>query len=826
MKIVACPRNANPYQSLLYGALAARGARVRYVCERTPSHTVNLLLLPLELVLARLAGWRVLHIHWVFGFAFTGSSRSPSVRRLSQVWFGLVLGLARLVGMRVVWTAHNVLPHEAVFYDDVTARRALVAACDLVLAHTQAALDGLREIGAEPTRAVLVPLASVTPSAEPPPPGAGGGLLRLLFFGKVAAYKGVEELLQAVARLPAEPSVELTVCGEIADRDLRARLRAAAEGLEPRVRLRLERLSDAELAVQLAACDAVVLPFRRVTTSTSVLHAMAYGRVVVVPDLPSFEAVPQDTLVRYDGSVGGLARTLAWLAGEERGRLAQMGSAAARYARGFSWDGVAERTLAALRALEGPAARGSDPTMPAAGRGKAPSGVPERVPEAADRKGLIGGVVEQVRRETLYRGSLLLVANSVLLALFGFVFWAVAARLYDVTAVGLFSGVSAAVVMLATVASLGLPNTMLRHLAGSEDPRGLLAAALVSVTTLGAAVCLAAVELLGPSLPADLQLDRPAGGAGLLVGLVALAAANAVTDAGLIAISAPRLVLVKNLAGSVAKVAVVAPLAGLDTKGLVLAYGAGTALSAVAGAVLLWRRLRSGHRRPALVAAVRPHLSFSAGNYLGVMLGILPLTVVPLIVLAELGPDLAARFAVAYLLVGFVNFIPSAAAQVLFAELSRPGESRTVQLRKALKAVYALLLPASVVLLAAAPLLLGIFGPDYAEATGALRVLALGTLFTGGTYLVDVILTGTDRVGAYVFMNGLNAALVLAGVAVGAQEGLTAVALGWSAAQAVSLLAGIVLLVATRAMTQPRRGGPSGARGAVAAAPGEPVSSR
>ena len=31
-----------------------------------------------------------------------------------------------MLGMHLVWTAHNVLPHEQVFADDVSARRALV----------------------------------------------------------------------------------------------------------------------------------------------------------------------------------------------------------------------------------------------------------------------------------------------------------------------------------------------------------------------------------------------------------------------------------------------------------------------------------------------------------------------------------------------------------------------------------------------------------------------------------------------------------------------------------------------------------------------------
>jgi O-antigen/teichoic acid export membrane protein/glycosyltransferase involved in cell wall biosynthesis len=782
VKVVALPRDPNPYQERLYSALASHGVRVRYAAERTPSHTLNLLLLPLELALARLAGWRVLHLHWTFGFALPGSGRFVALRRLSAAWFYLVLGVARLLGMRIVWTAHNVLPHEPVFHDDAAARRRLVAASDLVLAHSDGALEGLRGLGAEPSSAAVVPLASVVPHAPAElPERPAGAPLRVLFLGKVLAYKGVEDLLAALSRLPAGVEVEATVAGATPERALRERLEELGGAT-----LRLEHVPDEELTRLLADCDVVVLPFRRVTTSTSVLHAMSHGRAVVLPDLPAFRDLPPRAAIRYDGSVDGLARTLADLARADRAELVAAGRAAAEHARGLTWELVAERTVAALR--------GDPPPSPA----PAPPGEPAVAAAPGRLRERVGGVL----RDELYSGSLLLLANTVLLAAFGLLFWALAARLYSQTSVGLFSGVSSAVVLLGTVASLGLPNTMLRHLAGADRPRELVAASLVAVLALGGGLCVAAVELLGPRLPDELELQDPAGGTGLVVALVAVTAANALTDAGLVAVRQARLVLLKNLGGSVAKVAAVAPLADEGTTGLVLAYGAGTALSALLGAALLLGRLSTAPRPRRPAAVLRRHLSFSAGNYAGVVMGIVPLTVVPLIVLAERGAREAAWFAIAYLLVGTVNFIPSATSQALFAEVSRGSRPLREQVVKALKGVYALLLPAALVLFAAAPLVLELFGDDYREgATGCLRALAAGTLFTGGTYLVDVLLTARDRVGAYAFMNGLNATLVVVAVAVLAPHGLTETGLGWTAAQGVSLAAGLVLLTARRART-------------------------
>ena len=88
IRMLVLPRDPNPYQGLLYGALGRLGVRVRYLGELTRSHTVNLLLLPAELAWHRMAGARVVHLHWVSAtFTLPGARRFPVLRRLGQAWF-------------------------------------------------------------------------------------------------------------------------------------------------------------------------------------------------------------------------------------------------------------------------------------------------------------------------------------------------------------------------------------------------------------------------------------------------------------------------------------------------------------------------------------------------------------------------------------------------------------------------------------------------------------------------------------------------------------------------------------------------------------------
>jgi glycosyltransferase involved in cell wall biosynthesis len=352
MKVLALPRDPNPYQRLLYQACAQHGMRVRYVGDLTPSHTLNLLLLPLELAVWRARGWDTLHVHWVFGFRLPGAGRVPGLARLSELWYRVVLALAQRLHLRLVWTAHNALPHEQVFEDDAAARRALVGASDLVVTHSSATLRALEEIGARPRRSAVIPPGPFHPKVDVGGlrrPGSGpSGVRRLLFFGKVIAYKGVEELLEAARRLPADVGVRIGVVGECLDGDLRSRIEGLADRADERVELRLERVPDDEVTRLMSEADAVVLPFRRVTTSASALLAMEHGRPLVLPDLPAFEDLPDEAVLRYDGTVEGLAGAIREIASWDPERLDAAGSASRAYADGLSWTEAADRTVAAL----------------------------------------------------------------------------------------------------------------------------------------------------------------------------------------------------------------------------------------------------------------------------------------------------------------------------------------------------------------------------------------------------------------------------------------------------------------------------------------------
>jgi glycosyltransferase involved in cell wall biosynthesis len=349
--VMVYPRDPNPYQEDLYGELERLGVRHRYVGELTGSRSLNLLLLPAELCALRVQGFRVLHLHWLFGVRLRGAPRFVSIRRISRWYLLVVLRLSRAVGIAVVWTAHNVLPHEPVFDDDVRARQQLTAACSAVIVHSQTTRAALEAMGCEIRRvAVIRPGApKVATDVAPPSRNRDRTHVRALFVGRIEVYKGVEDLLEVVASPAAPQRLELVIAGECRDAALASRLAALVARSRVRVEVRIGRLSDAELARELTLSDFVVLPFRDVTTSGSVDLAIAASRPVLIPALLSLAEIPEDCAWRYDGTPSGLLRALTDAAESTSQQRAAMSAAANSFASRLSWPVAARATYELFR---------------------------------------------------------------------------------------------------------------------------------------------------------------------------------------------------------------------------------------------------------------------------------------------------------------------------------------------------------------------------------------------------------------------------------------------------------------------------------------------
>jgi beta-1,4-mannosyltransferase len=226
----------------------------------------------------------VLHVHWP---ELAVGPRTTGKALIATTVFVATVCIARLRGVAVVWTLHNLQSHEG-WHPRLEGfvRRWWLRRVDGALTLSRWAH---REAVRRHARLSQVPFR-VMPHGQYPAPATDGratsrdqlGIRQhdriALHFGHLRPYKGSDDLVRQFAASSLD--VQLYVVGRARPPEYAHQLRRLARD-DARIHLCLEQVDRAELDRLLAATDVVVLPYRHVTHAGSVLLALSAERPVV-----------------------------------------------------------------------------------------------------------------------------------------------------------------------------------------------------------------------------------------------------------------------------------------------------------------------------------------------------------------------------------------------------------------------------------------------------------------------------------------------------------------------------------------------------------------
>jgi glycosyltransferase involved in cell wall biosynthesis len=295
----------------------------------------------------------VLHLHWTHPYLL-GRNRAKSIMR--SIRFLAELFIVKILGIKVIWTVHNLLEHERrdpqveLFFN-----RFLVRLYDHLIVHCSFAREAVVQNYQLPDgfkhRIYVIPHGNymnnyeneVTQKKARARLGLGDSDIVFLYFGTIRPNKGVLQMTDTFRKFQS-PRVRLLIVGEPASEAIRRELMERCK-CDSRIRAFLRFVPAKDVQLYMNAADVVVLPFQDILTSGSALLAMSFGKPVIAPRMGCIpEILHSKGVFLYDhGEEEGLLKAIrqASLA-----NLAAMGKYNSCKAKRFDWNVIAQKTCA------------------------------------------------------------------------------------------------------------------------------------------------------------------------------------------------------------------------------------------------------------------------------------------------------------------------------------------------------------------------------------------------------------------------------------------------------------------------------------------------
>ena len=240
-----------------------------------------------------------LHFDWISSYYFR---RWRWLTYLSVLTFCAQIMLARRMGVKVVWTLHNILPHDSpALRVHRFCQRFLARRCEWIRVFSEETVArAAAELGVPEGTFRVVPEGDyshvyanhISREEARKKLGLSGEAKVILNIGLIKPYKGILELMEAFDTLQ-HPNTYLVIAGKVMDQEYGKKIRAR---LSDRVTLVDEFIPADELQVYFNAADLVVLPFQSIENSGSVIMAMGFARPIIAPRM----GVVQERLIQQD----------------------------------------------------------------------------------------------------------------------------------------------------------------------------------------------------------------------------------------------------------------------------------------------------------------------------------------------------------------------------------------------------------------------------------------------------------------------------------------------------------------------------------------------
>lgn len=296
----------------------------------------------------------ILHLHWHHPFLVTDNKYLSIIKSVGFICQLLPL---RLMGVKMVWTIHNITGHKRnsepteLFFSKYLAK-----ICDRLIVHCSSAKqEAMRRYCTDGSSIMVIQHGNYIGQYENTikRSDARNKLcikdddIVFLYFGQIRQYKGISELLNTFEMLNSDTSdnVKLLVVGKSYDDEITEQISNSHNNNEKIMPI-IEFIRDDDIQLYMNAADIIVLPYKDILTSGTAVLAMSFGKPIIAPMTGCITDILDDKGgFLYSANIeNGLYEAMKCALCTDKTTLQNMGIYNLRLVEQFSWKEIGKRT--------------------------------------------------------------------------------------------------------------------------------------------------------------------------------------------------------------------------------------------------------------------------------------------------------------------------------------------------------------------------------------------------------------------------------------------------------------------------------------------------
>lgn len=395
----------------------------------------------------------------------------------------------------------------------------------------------------------------------------------------------------------------------------------------------------------------------------------------------------------------------------------------------------------------------------------------------------------------LYRNSIFLMASTLVLSVFGTLFWILITHRYPPESVGIATALISLMVLFSGMSDLGMSISVIRYLPRAANRNDIINLAFQITATAAIVITFVTLLVFYFFFPSFFPFEINFPFIFVFAIFVVFSSWDSIVDSVFVAYRATENTLAKNIVQGVLKLSFPFVFVFLGAEGIFASFSLAIVAGALFALSILIRKLKFFPIFSPKYSTFKKMARFSLGNYLAGLIYQAPALLLPLLIVHFLSPQDAAFYYIAVMILNVLIIIPIACSQTLLTEGSYDISFLKNNLVKCIKIIAVLLLPAIFIIFFFGNLILQVFGKSYELGSFQfLRLLSLSAVFMSVSLLGVAILRVQHKIRILIAANFFGCLLLLGSSFMVLSQGLVTLGYAWLVDQAIISVVFLVLI--------------------------------